>query len=822
MRIGIDMFGVQSPSRHRGIGRYTRHLVGRLLTRHPDHDYFLYFYEGLDGLDDSWPNRPAIRRVGRDCPRGSLRSSPRQLTKDFDDLDVLLLTCAVESFQGYQPPARLPEGPPIAAVLYDLIPALMPDKYLEDHDLSNSYHAALRTVRHYDLLLAISEASRRDALRQFGLAAERVATIGTAIDGEFFVPDRREPMSEDARRTLEALGITPPFLFCLSGTDERKNLRGLLASYDLLPERIRQSHQLAVTCRMNEGEAAHWTGEARRRGGDRRVLFTNYLADETVRTLYQRCAAFVFPSQYEGFGLPLLEAMHCGATVLAGNNSAQPEVVGDAGLLADVDNPAEMADRIVQLLDDRALARTLSERALIQARKFSWDVTADRTVAALRRIAGPPQQNERIAAVPKGKRRIAFFSPLLPKRSGISDYSQRLLAALKEHYTIDLFHDAGYVPHLAHASHEFACHDYRLFPRFLRALNYAGLVYQMGNSECHGFIYETLLKYPGVVVLHDFVLSDFHNWLSLQPGAPADFLEREIEYHAPALADEYRSSPARWADEPGGIVEACNRRAIPFNRRIIERAARIVVHDRWGADRIRDSFPDRADRLRVIPHGAMVYHTPAERKLAIRRKLGINGGDLVLGCFGILHCSKYNVETIEAFAALAADHPHARLFFAGRDMAEGAPQAKAAELGLADRVRFFGHTSMDAFLELMAITDIGINLRRPPTHGETSGALLTLLGSGVATIVTDVDTFCSYPDAVVRKTQPLGPGDHSLEEAIRQLADRPDLRRRMAEAALEHVATHHSWTHVAAVYAETIEQTRRAAHTDLSWRTPAA
>ena len=821
MRIGIDMFGVQSPSRHRGIGRYTRHLVNRLLTRHPDNDYFLYFYEGLDGLDDAYPSRPTIRRLVRDCPRGSLRSSPQQLAKDFDELDVLLLSCAVEGFQGYQPPARLAEGPPIAAMLYDLIPALMPDKYLDDEDLASSYHAALRTMRQYDLLLAISEASRRDGLRQLAVAAERIVTIGTAIDGDFFMPDRREPMPQNVRQTLDALGVRRPFLFCLSGTDERKNLRGLLASYDRLPERIRQSHQLVVTCRMNEAEAAHWNDEARRRGDDRQVIFTNYLADETVRTLYQRCAAFVFPSQYEGFGLPLLEAMHCGAAVLAGNNSAQPEVVGNAGLLADVDNPSEMAARIAQLVDDPALARSLGTRALIHARKFSWDVTADRAVAALQQLAQPRRRSQ-IAAAPRGKRRIAFFSPLLPKRSGISDYSQRLLAALKVHYTIDLFHDAGYVPHLAHASHEFACHDYRLFPRFQRALNYAGVVYQMGNSECHGFIYDTLLKYPGVVVLHDFVLSDFHNWYSLQSGAPPDFLEREIEHHSPRLAEEYRSSPARWADEPGGIVEACNRRAIPFNRRIVECAARIVVHDRWGADRIRDLYPQRAERVRVVPHGALVYPTPPDRKQQIRRDFGIGADELVLGCFGILHSSKYNVETIEAFAALAADHPAARLLFAGRDLAEGAPQAKAAELGLADRVRFFGHTSMESFLELMAITDIGINLRRPPTHGETSGALLTLLGSGVATIVTDIDTFCSYPEAVVRKIQPLVAGDRSLERAIRELADRPEERRRLAEAAVDYVATHHGWTRVAALYAETIEQTRRAAQTDSCWRMPAA
>ncbi|HEX7447095.1 MAG TPA: glycosyltransferase [Pirellulales bacterium] len=814
MRIGIDMFGVQSPSRHRGIGRYTRHLVHTLLTRHTEHEYVLYFYDGLDGAGDGWPGRSTIRRLGRDCPRGTLRHSPQQLTKVDDRLDALLLTCAVESFESYLPPDPLPEGPPTAAILYDLIPAMMPDEYLNQPGLADAYHAALRRLRQYDRLLAISEATRRDGLRQLGLAADRIVTIGTAVDSEFFVPDRGQPASDDVRRLLTGLGIERPFVFCLSGTDERKNLRGLLAAYDCLPERLRQSHQLVITCRMHEAEAAHWRAEARRRGGDGRVLFTDFLPDDIVRTLYQRCAAFVFPSLYEGFGLPLLEAMHCGAAVLAGNNSSQPDVVGDAGLLADAGNPAALAAGLAQLLDDPALARVMGQRALVQARKFSWEATARRTAAALESLA-PSTSCGVHGGADRGlktrKPRIAYFSPLPPKRSGISDYSHRLLAALKEHYTIDLFHDVGYTPHLAHASHEFACHDYRLFPRCKRALNYSGIVYQMGNSEHHAFVYETLLAHPGVVVLHDFVLSDFHYWYSLQPGAPAGFLEREIACDAPQLTADDRS-PARWIDEPGGVVAACNRRGIAFNRRILEHAAQIVVHDPWGAQRIGSLDPEFASRLHVVPHGASVYPYTDEQRQAVRRRYGFAASDLLLGCFGILHESKYPVETIEAFAALTGDFAAARLMFVGRDLGGGAAQAKAAELGVADRVRFFGHASMDAFLELVAITDIGVNLRRPPTHGETSGALLTLLGSGVATVVTDVDAFGGYPDSVVCKIPPVEAADRSLEQAVRRLAQQPETRRQIGLAAIRHIGENHSWPRIATLYAEVIEQTHSTAN----------
>jgi glycosyltransferase involved in cell wall biosynthesis len=818
VRIGIDMLGVQSPSRLRGIGRYTRQLVEQLLTRFSEHEYVLYFYEGLPGLTDRWPGNPTFRQLAADADDASLRSRPQRLAGNPDHCDILLVTCAFEQFENYLPPSKPVGEPKMVAILYDLIPALMPDKYLRNATVSQYYHWALRTVRHYDLLLAISEASRQDWSRLMNVPGERIVTIGAASDGQFFTPDQRQPMPGDVASELRALGIRDRFLFCLTGMDDRKNVQGLLAAYKCLPSALRERHQLVVTCKMNEHEAVHWAEQLRVGGIEGQVLFTNFLADEMVRTLYQRCEAFVFPSQYEGFGLPLLEAMHCGAAVVAGQNSSQPEVVGDAGLLADVDNPADFAGKIARVLEDPSLAEALRQRAPERARQFTWEATADRAMAALKRLARRPARLGISRWSPPAKPRLAYFSPLLPKRSGISDYSERLLAALRKRFTIDLYHDADYCPHIALASRDFACHDYRLFPRMRRALNYAGVVYQMGNSEYHGFVYETLLKYPGVVVLHDFVLTDFHYWNSLRPTAAASFLADEIAYEAPEHVSDYLASPARWSDEPGGVVEACNRRGLAFNRRILERAAAVVMHDRWGARRIEAVYPELADRVNVIPHGASLYLTPPAQKHETRQRFGLNDGHLVIGCFGILHPSKYNVETIDAFAAIAADHPQARLLMVGRDLGEGEVQTRVVQRGLIDKVLFFGHAPMETFLELMSITDIGVNLRRPPTHGETSGALLTLLGSGVPTIVTDVDTFHSYPDSVVYKIAPLAPGDRALEEAIRWLVDRDDARRRLSESATDYIASVHDWSRVAGLYAGAIEHARREQAATLSER----
>jgi glycosyltransferase involved in cell wall biosynthesis len=170
-----------------------------------------------------------------------------------------------------------------------------------------------------------------------------------------------------------------------------------------------------------------------------------------------------------------------------------------------------------------------------------------------------------------------------------------------------------------------------------------------------------------------------------------------------------------------------------------------------------------------------------------------------------MHATKCNVETIEAFAPIARSHPSAALMFVGRDLGEGEAQARANALGLHDRVRFLGHVALGAFRDLAAVTDIGINLRRPPTNGETSGALLVLLSAGVPTIVIDVDTFASYPDDVVRKLRWNSELAPELSQALRQLATDVDDRIRLGEAALRYVRGNHSWAKSAALYAEVIE-----------------
>ena len=320
---------------------------------------------------------------------------------------MLLLLNPLEMDLGFDLPAKPLNRLKMAAVVYDLIPLIFQEEYFPlwpGPEFVGRYLQGLNRLRSYDALLAISEATRSDCLSLLGLSPDRVVTIGAASDGRFFVPDRTDPMPEESRRLLHVLGITRPFVFSVGDADYRKNPWGLIDAFAMLPDELRRSYQLVLSYVLKEGQRGRVREYARNRGVADALVLTDWLSDRALRPLYRHCAAFVFPSMYEGFGLPILEAMHCGAPVIAGNNSSQIEVVGDAGMLFNVADAGELAGHLVRLLKEPDRAREMGERAVVRAGRFCWEATADKTLEVLTRSHTPePTARPRPAAdVPRG------------------------------------------------------------------------------------------------------------------------------------------------------------------------------------------------------------------------------------------------------------------------------------------------------------------------------------------------------------------------------------------------------------------------------------
>ncbi len=508
LRIGIEVFGTQTASRLRGIGRYSRDLLMALLAGDPVNEYILYGQAGLP--DDQVPTAPnAETRMLRPgaCGPTLAHAMERLVEENPDRLDILLLLNPLEMAPGYDLPARPLGGLKMAAVVYDLIPLLFQEAYFSrwpGPEFIRRYAQGLERLKEYDALLAISESTRRDVIERLGLAQERVVTIGTASDGRFFVPDWSEPMPETSRTLLSRLGIDGPFVFSVGSMEYRKNLWGLIDGFSQLPMELGRTHQLVLTYNLSGPERDRVRHYARDREVEHALVLTDRLEEPALRTLYQRCSAFVFPSAYEGFGLPVLEAMHCGAPVIAGNNSSQIEAVGDAGLLFDVSDAGKLAECLTRVLSDRNLSRGMGERAAARARRFRWEDSAEKTLEALgSAVTRPPTPSLRRAGSGRTpRRRVAFFSPLPPLKSTVAEYSDRLLEELGRRYAIDLYHDIDYLPHIGLKSDEYGCHDHRLFPRNSRVLGYHAVIYQMANCPYHSYITAAFRQHPGIVVLH--------------------------------------------------------------------------------------------------------------------------------------------------------------------------------------------------------------------------------------------------------------------------------------------------------------------------------
>ncbi len=394
MRIGFDMIAVQSPHHGaRGIGRLASNLVSALLAQQDGHEYVLYVHDDLP--DERVPLSPrAERRSIAPLWRLGETMAPclDRLARDNPDrLDALVFLSPFEKWASYSPPHRYPGGPKLVAFVHDLIPFLFQNEEVVDPVLVRHYHV-LEAITRYDLFLTNSEATRADCLSVLRLPPDRVHVAGAATDGAYFFPDRSAPTAETTA-VLTAHGVTKPFVMNVGGLDPRKNTWRLIEAFAALPERLCETHQLVLTFATDVWGRGHVMDHAREHGVEGSVVVTGEVTDEALRVLYQRCAVFVFPSQYEGFGLPILEAMQSGAAVVAGNNSSQIEI--RRRRRAPTPNASDYRTtsrtRSRRLLNDPSLARTLGDRALERAKDYTWDRCVQSTLDAFSHAPRPPR-----------------------------------------------------------------------------------------------------------------------------------------------------------------------------------------------------------------------------------------------------------------------------------------------------------------------------------------------------------------------------------------------------------------------------------------------
>lgn len=817
MRLLIDLQACQSSgSRTRGIGRYSIALAKAMVQQGAEHDIHLL-------LNAAFPDAvQEIRHIFADLlpaenihlwhgltpsfelnPQNNWRLRANELIREqaIRELkpDIVHISSLFEGLSDDAVTSVAPmnnHAPLVAITLYDLIPLINARPYLDNEQVRAWYYRKAQGLKRADLLLAISESSRREGLDYLYLPESRVVNISSAVDERFYVAEWPVSALQELKHRY---GLKRAFVMYTGGIDLRKNIEALIEAYANLSPDMRNQRQLAIVCSVHDNDRERLQKLAKSFGlQDDELVMTGFVPDEDLPKLYHACELFVFPSWHEGFGLPALEAMACGAPVIAANTSSLPEVVGCEEALFDPREVSEITAKIEEVLGDPELRQRLVTHGIAQAKKFSWGTSARSALEALvalvtRRESQSNHHLNRIDSDVAYRPKLAYFSPVPPAQSGIADYSAELLPELAAHYDIEII-----VDHAETSDHWIAANfPIRSMDWFSQhAKRFERILYNFGNSMFHEYMLNAMEKFPGIVVLHDFYHSGLISHLEMTGTRRGIWDAALFQAHGySALVNKIRA-----ADLNQIIWD------YPCNQFVLDRAHGIIVHSGYSKDLARKWYgAQAADEWRLIQH-LRVLPQKISRQQA-RLSLGLEDKDFLICSFGILGPTKLNHILLQAWLeSECASDARCHLVFVGRNDAGkyGADLLETIANSIAsERIKITGFADANLFRTYLQAADAAVQLRGL-SRGETSGTVLDCLAYGLPTIINQNGSMAELPDEPLIKLDEQ-PDVSQLCNYIETLWSQPTTRLEYATKARAYIAAKHAPNQIAQEYRAAIE-----------------
>jgi glycosyltransferase involved in cell wall biosynthesis len=371
LRIAIDAHSVGAQLA--GNETYAVNLIEALAEIDQINTYTLYVTrrEAIERFRGRWPNFAVVRTL----PHSPLVRIPLTLSAELRRRPVDVLHVQ------FTAPPLVPC--PVIVSIHDLSFEHLPETFKRRSRVQLRL-TVRRSAQRAARILTLSDSVRQDIINTYKIPAERITTIPLAAAAHFR-PIANEKELERVRHTY---GISGDYILAVGSIQPRKNLRRLVRAYSCLRD---QRPGVKLPTLVLVGKKAWLYGDTlnaiRQSGVGDQILLTDYVSEADLPALYSGALCFVYPSYFEGFGLPPLEAMKCGTAVIVGNRTSLPEVVGDAGLLIDPFDEAEIAGALALLIDNPNLREQLRVKGLERAAQFSWQETARQTLRVYEQVA---------------------------------------------------------------------------------------------------------------------------------------------------------------------------------------------------------------------------------------------------------------------------------------------------------------------------------------------------------------------------------------------------------------------------------------------------
>ena len=639
--------------------------------------------------------------------------------------------------------------------IHDLIPAIIPIQQWSDN-IKIEYWRRIKYLKNNECtLLCVSKATRQDVYKYIGKSAKCVITLLAADHKLFYKKCYRNGLNDN------------PVLLFTGGFDYRKNIEGAIKAFGLLKKKYSDEKYVRrlkfyIVCKLSIESKKELLDRLKDSNISDDIVFTGFVPDQILADLYRYADILFFPSLYEGFGLPILEAMLAGCYVVSSNTSSMPEICDGKALLCSPSDIDDMAEKLKESIDIVKEEKNIQKQERQEyALRFSWVKTALTTLEAME------QQDFQVEKTAN----IAIVTPWPNQKTGIANYVYSIVPYLRDYFKrVDVFTDK-YIIERNELKGNPAGNLYDISELDELRGKYDEIIYQIGNNtEFHKNIYESLLKHKGIAEIHDYVLHPFFY--------EAFFKKNKKYIYQDALEKGYGEEGLNHFIEVNNQSAAPDIFKYPMNEGVVANSKSVIFHNIWS----KNNCQADPTKIHIIPHPCF----PKSDYEQLKKKTSINlekvfeeissSKDLiVIGCFGFVNHNKRPEVVMQAHKELLDKGYNVKLCFWGKSNIDNL----SVESGT---VFVSGYLDEYNYHRALSLSDIIVNLRYP-SMGEASGTLCEAMIEGKPVIVSDHNQYSEYPDDVCWKVPINNKEVETLVVMLEYLITHPEVREALGNNA---------------------------------------